>query len=97
MSIEMTKQSSIELIISSVKDFKRTGERITELIRQQHNQEALLLLTQEEKNAAKIEESLRHCEEGYLNPEIAKKIMIIRNQFKDERGKLARLFHAARV
>jgi hypothetical protein len=40
---------------------------------------------------------LRQCEEGYLNPETAKKLMIIRNQFREEKEKLARLFHAVRV
>lgn len=97
MNIEMGRQSAIDAIISSVKDFKRTGERITELVRNNRNQEALALLNQQEQIAEQIEHSLKHCEEGYLNPEVAKKLMIMRNQFKEERNKLARLFHAARV
>ena len=38
MSIEMMRQSSIELIIASVKEFKRAGERIAQLVRQNKNQ-----------------------------------------------------------
>jgi hypothetical protein len=59
MSIEMARQSSIDSIITTVKEFKRTGERIAELIRQGKSVEALSLLTQEEKNVTKIEETLR--------------------------------------
>jgi hypothetical protein len=61
MSIEMARQSSIDSIITTVKEFKRTGERIAELIRQGKSVEALSLLTQEEKNVTKIEETLRQC------------------------------------
>ena len=56
-----------------------------------------MLLDQQEQTALQIEGSLKRCEEGYLNPEVAKKLMIMRNQFKEERNKIARLFHAARV
>lgn len=38
MSIEMMRQSSIELIIASVKEFKRAGEKIAQLVRQNKNQ-----------------------------------------------------------
>lgn len=68
MSIEMAKQSSIESIIAIVKEFRRTGDKITQLIREGKSVEALTLLTQEERNSKRIEEMLRSCEEGYLNP-----------------------------
>ncbi len=54
MSIEMMRQSSIELIIASVKEFKRTGERIAQLVRQNKNQEALLLLQQSDREVSSI-------------------------------------------
>lgn len=97
MNIEMGRQTALDAIIAAVKDFKRTGERIADLVRHSRNQEALVLLDQQQQAALQIEGSLKHCEEGYLNPEVAKKLMIMRNQFKEEQGKLARLFHAARV
>ena len=78
----MARQTSIEAIIASLKQFKRTGEKISELVRQGKSVEAFTLLTQEERNVSRIEEILRQCEEGYLNPETAKRVMIARNQFK---------------
>ena len=54
MSIEMMRQSSIELIIASVKEFKRAGERIAQLVRQNKNQEALSLLQQSDREVSSI-------------------------------------------
>lgn len=51
----MMRQSSIEAIIASVKEFKRVGERIAQLVRQSKNQEALVLLQQGEKEVPSIE------------------------------------------
>jgi hypothetical protein len=46
---------------------------------------------------SRIEDMLRQCDEGYLNPDIAKRLMIARNQFKEERQKMAQLFHTVRL
>ena len=38
MNIEMGRQTAIDAIIAAVKDFKRTGERIADLVRLNRNQ-----------------------------------------------------------
>jgi hypothetical protein len=48
MTIELTSQVSIEEIFSSLRKFKRTGETIGELIKDNRIREAILLLNEED-------------------------------------------------
>jgi hypothetical protein len=62
MTIELTSQVPIEDIFISLRKFKRTGETIGELIRENRIPEAILLLNEEDDNITTIERMLRKYE-----------------------------------
>lgn len=52
--------------------------------------EATILQEQSEKVGKDVEAIIMKCENTYLNPETAKKMMIIKRQFKEERERIGR-------
>lgn len=53
-TIQLTKQIPLEEIITAVKNFKRNGEKISDLIRAHNITAAMTLLKQEQTSAAQI-------------------------------------------